>query len=96
MKIFIKIKKVLITGHTGFKGTWLTCWLLELGANIVGVSDEIPTEPSMFVELGIKNKISHNFLDIRDFKKISNLISYEKPDIIFHLAAQAIVFRILS
>ena len=88
---FYKNKKVLITGHTGFKGTWLTCWLLELGANIVGVSDEIPTEPSMFVELGIKNKISHNFLDIRDFKKISNLISYEKPDIIFHLAAQAIV-----
>ena len=90
-KDFYKNKKILITGHTGFKGTWLTCWLLELGADIVGVSNGIPTEPSMFVELGIENKISHNFLDIRDLKKISNFISYVKPDIIFHLAAQAIV-----
>ena len=90
-KDFYKNKKVLITGHTGFKGTWLTCWLLELGANIVGVSDEIPTEPSMFSELDIENKISHNFLDIRDFNTISDLINREKPDIIFHLAAQAIV-----
>ena len=90
---FYKNKKVLITGHTGFKGTWMTCWLLELGANVVGVSDEIPTNPSMFLELNIEDKISHNLFDIRDFDKISSLINVEKPDIIFHLAAQAIVSK---
>ena len=88
---FYKNKKILITGHTGFKGTWLTSWLLELGANIIGVSNEIPSNPSMFVELNIENKIKHSLIDIRDFNKISKLISNEKPDIIFHLAAQAIV-----
>ena len=90
---FYKNKKVLITGHTGFKGTWLTCWLLELGANVVGVSDEVPTKPSMFIELDIENKIAHNFIDIRDLDKISDLIKKEKPEIIFHLAAQAIVSK---
>ena len=90
---FYKNKKVLITGHTGFKGTWLTCWLLELGAIVVGVSDEVPTNPSMFIELDIEKKISHNLIDIRDLNKISNLINKEKPEIIFHLAAQAIVSK---
>ena len=52
---FYKNKKVLITGHTGFKGTWMTCWLLELGANVIGISDEIPTNPSMFLDLNNSN-----------------------------------------
>ena len=88
---FYKNKKVLITGHTGFKGTWMTCWLLELGAKVIGVSDSIPTTPSMFIELNLKDRISHNLFDIRDYNKISTLIKNEQPDVIFHLAAQAIV-----
>ena len=86
-----KDKKVLITGHTGFKGTWLTTWLLKLGANICGVSDGIPTEPSMFLELGLDKKINHNLCDIRDFSTLQNIIIDYEPDFIFHLAAQAIV-----
>ena len=52
-------KKILLTGHTGFKGTWLTKWLLNLGAEVVGISNSIPTKPSMFEILGLENKIKH-------------------------------------
>jgi CDP-glucose 4,6-dehydratase len=84
-------KKVLITGHTGFKGSWLTTWLLNLGAKVVGVSKGIPTQPSMFEILGLANKVKHHIIDIRDFESLSHLVSVEKPDFIFHLAAQALV-----
>ena len=86
-------KKVLVTGHTGFKGSWLTTWLLKLGANVIGVSIDIPTRPSMFETLKLKEKIDHNILDIRDLTALRKLISIHKPDFIFHLAAQAIVSR---
>lgn len=84
-------KKILITGHTGFKGTWLTFWLLQLGAKVVGVSNKIPTKPSMFEVLGLKKKIKHYTIDIRNLNDLTKIISLEKPDYIFHLAAQAIV-----
>ncbi len=86
-----KNKRVLITGHTGFKGTWLTSWLLNLGANVTGISDRIPTEPSMFKEIGLENKIDHRILDIRDYDKLKSVMDECKPDFVFHLAAQAIV-----
>ncbi len=84
-------KKVLVTGHTGFKGSWLTTWLLKLGANVVGISKEIPTQPSMFEELELENKIKHYKEDIRNLENLTTIISEEKPDILFHLAAQPIV-----
>ncbi len=84
-------KKVLITGHTGFKGSWLTLWLHALGANIVGVSKDIPTKPSMFEELKLQAKIKHYFEDVRDLAALTKIIADEKPDFIFHLAAQPIV-----
>jgi CDP-glucose 4,6-dehydratase len=84
-------KKVLITGHTGFKGTWLTAWLLELGASVIGVSKGIPTNPSMFNELKLEDKIKNYREDIRDLPKMIDIVSTEKPDFIFHLAAQPIV-----
>jgi len=84
-------KKVLITGHTGFKGSWLTTWLLKLGAKVCGLSDQIPSNPSMFVELGLENKIQHHFCDIRDFDEVSKIIHTFKPDFVIHLAAQPIV-----
>ena len=86
-----KNKTVLVTGHTGFKGSWLTAWLLKLGAKVVGFSKDIPTNPSMFHELGLEHHIKHIVADIRDLKAITDTITYEKPDFIFHLAAQALV-----
>jgi len=86
-----KGKKVIITGHTGFKGSWLTTWLLKLGANVVGISNRIPTQPSMFQELKLQEKITDYRIDVRDFDKLSEIISSEKPDFVFHLAAQALV-----
>ncbi len=84
-------KKVLVTGHTGFKGSWLTAWLLKLGANVIGVSKDIPTHPSMFEELQLENKIEHYQEDIRNLSKMIDIISSEQPDFLFHLAAQPIV-----
>lgn len=84
-------KRVLVTGHTGFKGSWLTTWLLKLGATVVGVSKGIPTQPAMYSELGLEERIRHYTADIRDSNKLAEIIQSERPDFIFHLAAQAIV-----
>ena len=84
-------KTVLITGNTGFKGSWLTTWLLELGAKVIGVSKDIPTKPSMFEKLNLAEHIKYYQQDIRDLSKITTIIANEKPDFIFHLAAQPIV-----
>jgi len=84
-------KKVLITGNTGFKGSWLTAWLIKLGANITGIAKDIPTNPSIFEELKLENKIRYYKEDIRNLSKVSDIILKEKPDFIFHLAAQPLV-----
>jgi CDP-glucose 4,6-dehydratase len=84
-------RRVLVTGHTGFKGSWLTTWLLKLGAEVIGVSKDVPTQPAMFEELGLAQRIRHHQADVRDFSAMHDLIQSEKPDFIFHLAAQAIV-----
>lgn len=84
-------KKILVTGHTGFKGSWLTTWLLKLGANVTGISRDIPTSPSMFEVLGLIGRISHIKADIRDLDEMRKIMLEEKPDFVFHLAAQAIV-----
>ncbi len=90
-KDIYKNKKVLVTGHTGFKGTWLTVWLLQLGAKVVGVSKDIPTHPSMFEKLELSKQIKHYVEDIRDLEKMTEIIANEKPEFVFHLAAQPIV-----
>ncbi len=85
-------KKVLITGHTGFKGAWLSLILINLGANVIGVSNKYKiSNPSLFKELKLKNKINHNIFDIRNKRKLNDLIKQSKPDIIFHFAAVSIV-----
>jgi CDP-glucose 4,6-dehydratase len=84
-------KRVLLTGHTGFKGSWLTSWLLKLGANVVGVSKDVPTQPSMFDELKLGSRIKHIQADVRDLPAMREIIAREQPDFLFHLAAQAIV-----
>ena len=88
---FFKKKTVLITGHTGFKGSWLTAWLHFLDAKIIGYSKDIPTKPSHFESLKLKKKIRHIIGDITDYRKLKNVITKNKPDFIFHLAAQSIV-----
>ena len=88
---FWKNKNVFLTGHTGFKGSWLTIWLLEMGANICGYSVDIPTNPGLFKEAGLESKIEHNFGDIRDYKKLKDEIESFQPDIIIHMAAQPLV-----
>lgn len=86
-----KDKKVVITGHTGFKGTWLTRWLMMLGAEIMGISDGLPTNPSMFEILDLEKQINHKVIDIRSAEPLAQAIQEFEPDFIFHLAAQAIV-----
>ena len=86
-----KGKKVLITGHTGFKGSWLTLWLSELGAVIHGYALPPPTDPSLFRLLKLHEVIDHHIEDIRDPSQLKKTIATVKPDIIFHLAAQSLV-----
>ncbi len=83
-------KRVLVTGHTGFKGSWLTTWLIELGAKVLGYSLDIPTDPSNFKTLNLKSRIKHVDGDIRDLNHLKEICKEFKPDIVFHLAAQAI------
>lgn len=87
---FYKKKKVLITGHTGFKGSWLISLLYLLGSKIYGVSFDVKKN-SHYRNLGINKKIKNKNLDIRNFDKLKNHILSVKPDIIFHLAAQSLV-----
>ncbi len=91
MKDFYKGKKVLITGHTGFKGSWLTKVLVNFGADVIGVSLAPETNPNLFDELKVEQKIKSNIIDIRDINAVKEIFLREKPEIVFHLAAQAIV-----
>jgi CDP-glucose 4,6-dehydratase len=84
-------KTVLITGHTGFKGSWLSMWLAHLGAKVVGVSSKEISEPSNFLASKISNVIDDRRFDIRDSNAIKALVEEVRPDFVFHLAAQALV-----
>jgi CDP-glucose 4,6-dehydratase len=83
--------RVLITGHTGFKGSWLANWLVGLGSEVAGYSLDIPTEPSLHTLSGLGRRIADHRGDIRDTAKFQALVESFKPDFVFHLAAQAIV-----
>jgi len=89
---YFKNKKVFVTGHTGFKGSWLSKWLSILGAEIYGVSLDIPTNPSHYELLNINFKSDERY-DISSFKEIYKSIESIKPDYVFHLAAQPLVLQ---
>ncbi len=86
-----KSKKIIVTGHTGFKGSWLSVWLNELGAKVTGISLKPPTTPSHYEELGLYNFINDIQLDIRNLDQLKNIFLEVKPDFVFHLAAQPLV-----
>lgn len=86
-----KSRKVLVTGNTGFKGSWLTLWLKELGAEVFGYSLAPPTNPSLFELLNLEKEINHETGDVRDIERLKKCLLRIKPDIIFHLAAQSLV-----
>ncbi len=86
-----KNKTVFITGHTGFIGTWMALWLHMLGAKVIGYSLKPSTKPSLFNILKLKKNITHIIGDINNFEKLQQAIKINKPEFVFHLAAQAIV-----
>ena len=85
--------KVVVTGSTGFKGAWLSHWLYMLGAKVVGIGLRPEKGSVLFKELNLQKKINQNFLDIQNFNKLNYVIKKNKPDLIFHLAAQSIVSK---
>ena len=88
---FYKGKKVLVTGHTGFKGSWLCKILIEAGAEVTGYSLEPPTEPALFALCGLEQKMRSVIGDVRDLEHLSQVFAEVQPDCVFHLAAQPIV-----
>ena len=88
---FWSSKQVLLTGHTGFKGSWLAFWLTQMGANVTGISLAPSDGPNLFTLLNIEEMTSSNFLDIRNKTAISSIVKKVRPQIILHLAAQALV-----
>ncbi len=84
-------KRVFLTGHTGFKGSWLSLWLQEMGAAVKGYSLDPPTEPSLFVEASVATGMESHIGDIRDYQALFDSIAVFKPEIVFHMAAQPLV-----
>lgn len=88
---FFRFKTVLVTGHTGFKGTWLCKILINAGAKVIGYALEAPTNPNLFALSKIKNDMISIIGDIRDFERLKNVFDEYQPELVFHLAAQPIV-----
>jgi CDP-glucose 4,6-dehydratase len=84
-------KTVLVTGHTGFKGSWLSLWLIEFGANVVGYALDPDNNDGIFSLVGLTNDLIDIRGDIRDFDSLSKVMQQHQPDVVFHLAAQALV-----
>jgi CDP-glucose 4,6-dehydratase len=88
---FWQNKRVLLTGHTGFKGSWLSLWLQLMGARLRGIALAPPTEPSLFEVARVAEGMEHRIVDIRDYAAVRRLISEFQPEILIHLAAQSLV-----
>lgn len=93
LKKQFKGKTALVTGHTGFKGSWLTIWLQEIGVNVIGYSLDPPTVPNLFELANLEPTVAHFYGDVRDYALLESTIAKFKPDLIFHLAAQPIVLH---
>jgi CDP-glucose 4,6-dehydratase len=84
-------KKVVVTGNTGFKGAWLSIWLMLMGARVYGISKDIPTDPSIFKVANLEEHLKHHYIDITDKEALIAKIVEIAPDFVFHLAAQPLV-----
>lgn len=84
-------KRVFLTGHTGFKGSWMAQWLCDLGAEVTGFSHAVAEDPCLFTQLGLQDRITHVIGDVRDQQALDDAIAACDPDFVFHLAAQALV-----
>ena len=91
LRKFYQDKKVLVTGHTGFKGSWLCEWLLSMEANVTGYALAPNTEPALFDQLGLATRIDHRLGDIRDAQEVARVVKEVQPDVVFHMAAQPLV-----
>ena len=91
MRDFYQGKRVFVTGHTGFKGSWLCRWLTKMGAHVAGYSAYLPSSPSHFEALHLRDTLEHIEGDVRDFEALKASLDRFAPDIVFHLAAQPIV-----
>ncbi|MFO0807417.1 MAG: CDP-glucose 4,6-dehydratase [Gemmataceae bacterium] len=91
---FYRGRRVLVTGHTGFKGSWLVVWLRELGADVLGYALPPPTEPSLYAEARIGELlVDESIADIRDADRLTTFVRSVQPEVVFHLAAQPLVRR---
>jgi CDP-glucose 4,6-dehydratase len=86
-------RRVFLTGHTGFKGSWLSLWLHALGAEVAGYALAPPTTPSLFAQAGVARMIRSTQADIRDFARLKSAIAESRPEVVLHLAAQSVVRR---
>jgi len=82
-----------VTGHTGFKGSWLSLWLTDLGAQVSGLSIDVPTEPSLYALAGIAGDVPEAWTDVRDFAAVAEVVRAARPEVVLHMAAQAFVRR---
>ena len=89
--LFWNGKRVLLTGHTGFKGSWLSLWLQSMGAQLQGLALDPPTTPSLFVEANIEDGMASSIGDIRDYQFVEKIVSGFKPEVVIHMAAQPLV-----
>jgi len=90
-KSIFENKTVIVTGHTGFKGSWLSLWMTNLGASVVGISNNIPSDPSNYLVSSVSNVVSDYRINIQDVTKLRKIVEDVQPDFVFHLAAQALV-----
>ena len=93
---FWQNRRVLVTGHTGFKGGWLSLWLQELGAEVFGFSIDIPTQPSLYELAGVSKGMTSVTGDVRDLRSLSDFLAETNPEIVIHMAAQSLVRRSYS
>src|SRR4051794_27123377 len=84
-------RRVLVTGHTGFKGGWLSLWLAAMGAEVTGFADGVPTEPSLFALAGVERDVRDVRADVRDPAAVERAVAEARPEVVLHLAAQPLV-----
>jgi len=86
-------RRVFITGHTGFKGSWLSLWLSTLGADVTGYALDPPTDPSLFVQAGVSAEVRSLRGDVRDYDRLHAALEQCRPEVVIHMAAQSVVRR---